>query len=55
MGRHKGITHYTIGQRKGLGLAFGKPMFVTKIDPAANTVTLGENGCQYASSLTAGR
>lgn len=55
LGKHKGITHYTIGQRKGLGIALGKPMFVTKIDPDANTVTLGENGAQYASSLTAGQ
>lgn len=53
LGQHKGITHYTIGQRKGLGIALGKPMFVTKIDPAANTVTLGENGSQYASALIA--
>ena len=55
LGRHKGITHYTIGQRKGLGISFGKPMFVTKIDPISNTVTLGENGSQYASSLIAGK
>ena len=53
LGRHKGIIHYTVGQRKGLGIAFGKPMFVTKIDPISNTVTLGENGSQYASSLIA--
>ncbi|NLY70206.1 MAG: tRNA 2-thiouridine(34) synthase MnmA, partial [Clostridiales bacterium] len=43
IGRHKGIIHYTIGQRKGLGQAFGKPMFVVKIDPINNTVTLGDN------------
>ncbi len=43
-----GITHYTIGQRKGLGLSFGQPMYVTKIDPAANEVTLGPEGSQYA-------
>lgn len=55
LGTHKGITHYTIGQRKGLGISFGKPMFVTKIDPISNTVTLGENGSQYASSLIAGK
>ena len=41
LGQHKGITHYTVGQRKGLGIAFGKPMFVTAINPADNTVTLG--------------
>ena len=40
LGRHKGIIHYTIGQRKGLGLSLGKPGFVTAIDPKANTVTV---------------
>lgn len=53
LGRHKGITHYTIGQRKGLGLSFGQPMYVTKIDPAANEVTLGPEGSQYAPGLLA--
>ena len=43
LGRHKGITHYTIGQRKGLGIALGKPAFVTKIDVEKNQVVLGEN------------
>lgn len=43
IGRHKGITHYTIGQRKGLGIAAGHRIFVTKIDAAKNTVTLGES------------
>ena len=55
VGRHNGALRYTIGQRKGLGISFGKPMFVTKIDPISNTVTLGENGSQYASSLIAGK
>ena len=40
LGRHKGIIHYTIGQRKGLGLSLGKPGFVTAIDPKSNTVTV---------------
>ncbi len=40
LGQHRGIIHYTIGQRKGLGLALGKPAFVTAIDPQANTVTV---------------
>ena len=55
LGRHKGIIHYTIGQRKGLGVTFGKPMFVTGINPAENTVTLGENGAQYSSGFDADR
>ena len=33
LGRHQGIVRYTIGQRMGLGIAFGKPMFVVRIDP----------------------
>lgn len=43
MGTHSGIINYTIGQRKGLGVSFGKPVFVTAIDSAANTVTLGDS------------
>ncbi len=40
LGMHKGIVHYTIGQRKGLGISSDRPLYVTAIDPAANTVTL---------------
>lgn len=43
LGRHKGICRYTIGQRKGLGIALGKPMYVTGIDAKNNTVKLGDN------------
>lgn len=53
IGRHRGVTHYTIGQRKGLGESFGKPMYVTKIDTQRNEITLGEEGSQYAASLVA--
>lgn len=42
VGKHKGYPFYTIGQRKGLDIALGYPAFVTKIDPASNTVYLGE-------------
>lgn len=42
VGQHKGYPFYTIGQRKGLGLAFGEPMFVTQILPESNTVVLGK-------------
>ena len=52
IGRHKGIINYTVGQRKGLG-AFGRPMFVTKINALQNTVTLGEANEQYSLSLLA--
>ncbi|MBQ8321800.1 MAG: tRNA 2-thiouridine(34) synthase MnmA [Clostridia bacterium] len=40
LGEHKGIIRYTVGQRKGLGIALGERVFVTKIDPINNTVTL---------------
>lgn len=53
LGRHKGIINYTVGQRKGLGIAFGKPMFVTKIDPVTNDITLGEKGTEFSDNLTA--
>lgn len=42
LGLHQGYCHYTIGQRKGLGIALGSPKFVTKIDAQTNRVTLGE-------------
>ncbi len=42
VGQHKGYPFYTIGQRKGLGIALGQPMFVTKIMPESNTVVLGD-------------
>lgn len=42
LGRHQGCPNYTIGQRKGLGIALGAPRFVTNINAEANTVTLGE-------------
>jgi tRNA-uridine 2-sulfurtransferase len=41
LGAHRGIGHYTVGQRKGLGLSLGKPVFVTSIDPSSNSVTVG--------------
>ncbi len=42
IGRHDGYPFFTIGQRRGLGDAFGKPMYVTEIRPGSNTVVLGE-------------
>ncbi len=43
LGIHKGITHYTVGQRKGLNLAMGRPVFVTAIRPETNEVVIGDN------------
>jgi tRNA-specific 2-thiouridylase len=42
LGQHKGYPFYTIGQRKGLDIAFGKPVYVTAINPDNNTVVLGD-------------
>ncbi len=55
LGRHSGIINYTIGQRKGLGVTFGKPMFVTKIDAENNKVVLGEKGTEFSKELTANK
>lgn len=42
VGRHKGIGQYTIGQRRGLGIAAGRPIYVTQLDVSSNTVTVGD-------------
>lgn len=49
MGQHKGIIHYTLGQRKGLGITFGRPMYVCGINPEDNTVVLGEEWELFSS------
>ncbi|MCL2361247.1 MAG: tRNA 2-thiouridine(34) synthase MnmA [Defluviitaleaceae bacterium] len=53
LGRHKGIIHYTIGQRKGLGLYGPEPQYVSKIDPDANTVIVGRSEDLFNKSLVA--
>ena len=53
LGEHQGIIHYTVGQRKGLGIALGKPAFVKNIDPLNNTVTLCDNDDLFSSEVTA--
>lgn len=55
IGKHQGYPFYTIGQRKGLGMAFGKPMFVTEIIPETNTVVLGEEIDLEKSYMTVGK
>ena len=53
LGEHQGIIHYTVGQRKGLGIALGKPAFVKNINPLDNTVTLCDNDELFSSEVTA--
>jgi tRNA-specific 2-thiouridylase len=55
LGQHKGYPFYTIGQRKGLDITFGKPVFVTKIDPTANTVMLGDEEDLEQNEMTVGK
>lgn len=53
LGKHKGITHYTIGQRKGLGIPMKYPVYVQKIDVERNEVVLGTNEELFSCNLTA--
>ncbi|SHI91587.1 tRNA-specific 2-thiouridylase [Lutispora thermophila DSM 19022] len=53
LGTHRGIVHYTIGQRKGLGIALGKPMYVVDIIPEKNLVILGEEDEVFKNELLA--
>ena len=51
LGRHAGITHYTVGQRKGLNLAMGHPVFVVEIRPETNEVVIGDSEEVFTDSL----
>lgn len=53
LGRHRGIIRYTVGQRRGLGLALSRPMYVCAVNPEDNTVVLGEEEELYSRELTA--
>ena len=53
LGRHRGIIFYTIGQRKGLGLSAGEPLYVIAIDPETNTVVVGSKDRAYGNELIA--
>ena len=53
VGQHRGAVAYTLGQRKGLGLAMGAPIYVCGKDMAANTVTVGPNEALFHSALRA--
>lgn len=54
LGRHKGITHYTVGQRKGLNLSMGRPVFVVEIRRETNEVVIGEAEDVFSDRLTCG-
>lgn len=53
VGRHRGITHYTIGQRRGLGIAWTHPLFVKAIEPETNLVILSDNDGLFRRELYA--
>lgn len=51
LGKHTGITNYTVGQRKGLGIALGKPVFVSAIRPKTNEVVISDTGDVFSREL----
>ncbi|WP_317856240.1 tRNA 2-thiouridine(34) synthase MnmA [Chakrabartyella piscis] len=55
LGQHKGLIHYTVGQRKGLGIAFGKPMYVHSLDTKNNRVLLCENEELFRTTMYVGQ
>ena len=55
LGTHKGITHYTIGQRRGLGLPMGERVFVTEIRPQTNEVVIGDNSDIFTTEVVCDR
>ncbi len=55
LGRHQGITHYTVGQRKGLNLSMGHPVFVTQIRADTDEVVIGEAGDVFGDTLYCNR
>lgn len=50
-GQHKGLLHYTVGQRKHLGVALGYPVFIRSIDPQSNRIYLARTGEEYAQGV----
>ncbi|MEG6585606.1 tRNA 2-thiouridine(34) synthase MnmA [Dendrosporobacter sp. 1207_IL3150] len=53
LGRHKGLPLYTVGQRKGLGIAAGQPMYVVALNPETNTLIVGANNEVFGTELIA--
>ena len=54
LGTHKGVIHYTVGQRRGLGLALGRPMYVQKIRQGTNEIVLGDEASLYRGNILCG-
>jgi tRNA-specific 2-thiouridylase len=52
VGRHSGIHRYTVGQRRGMGIAWSEPLYVVRIDPVTNSVVVGIEAELYRKSLT---
>jgi len=53
IGKHEGMVHYTVGQRKGLGLAMGHPVFVVELKPETNEVVIGNSNDVFSDRLYA--
>jgi tRNA-specific 2-thiouridylase len=54
LGKHKGIIHYTVGQRKGLGIASPRPLYVVRIDPGKNIIVVSEKESLFSKGLIVG-
>ncbi len=52
VGAHAGVAHFTVGQRRGLGVAAAEPLYVTALEPATNTVRVGPESALYATTAT---
>jgi tRNA-specific 2-thiouridylase len=52
VGEHRGIGRYTVGQRKGLGISLGEPVYVTSIDASSNTLTIGGGNDMFVDGFT---
>ncbi|MDE2844756.1 MAG: tRNA 2-thiouridine(34) synthase MnmA [Chloroflexota bacterium] len=55
LGQHKGIEFFTVGQRRGLGIAGGEPMYVTKVEPDTNRVVVGPESALYRDTFSVSR
>jgi len=53
LGRHGGLCRYTVGQRKGLGIAVGRPLYVTRLEPATGRVVVGDDAALFHRTLVA--